>query len=119
MCFVPYKSVSACCRSGHAIHLVWCRLELIDVRVARKVRVEEIVVQRLPHSTVGAIWHVTVIPVVDVLHGVSLIWGILVPGSIKVGLDKFGQIDPKNWRASLPRQFDAILGTVQSVGWPA
>ena len=102
-----------------SFYLVWYSLKLIDVRVARKVQLE-VVVQRLPHSRTGAIWHVTIIPVVDVLHSVTLMWGVVVPGPVKVGLDKFGQTDPADWRAGLPRGLDyAAFDTVRSVGWPA
>jgi len=65
--------------------------------------VEEGVVQRLPRSSIGTIWHTAVIPVVDVLHSITLklIWRILIPRPIKVDLDKFGQMDPANRRAAL------------------
>jgi hypothetical protein len=85
------------------LHLVWCSLELIDVRVAREVQMEEVVVQWLPHGRIGAIGHVTIIPVVDVLHSVTLIWGIVVPVPVKVGLDENGQTGPTDWLACLPR----------------
>jgi len=103
-------------------YLAWCRLKLIDGRRARKVQVEIVIVQRLPHSSIGAIWHDTVIPVVEVFHclALELEWRILAPGPIKVGLDKYGQMGPTDWRASLLRQLEhAALGTVRSVGWPA
>ena len=61
-----------------------------------------VVVDRLPRSDIGAVWHVTIIPVVDVLHSLTLIWGkILAPGSIKVDLDKFGQIGPADRRTCI------------------
>ena len=86
-----------------AIYLVCCcPIGVIYVRVDRDVHVDEVVVQRLPRSDIGAIWHVPIIPVVDVLHGFALMWGIkLVPGSIKVDLDKFGQIGPADRRACI------------------
>jgi hypothetical protein len=64
---------------------------------------EEVVVQWLPHGRIGAIGHVTIIPVVDVLHSVTLIWGIVVPVPVKVGLDENGQTGPTDWLACLPR----------------
>jgi hypothetical protein len=65
--------------------------------------VEEVVVERLPHSRIGTIWHVAVIPVVDVLQSVTRIWGVVVPRPVKVGLDKFGQRGPADWRAYVLR----------------
>lgn len=82
----------------------------------------EVIVQRLPHGSIGAIWHVTVIPVVDVFHCLALWlqWRILAPGSIKVGLYIYGQMGPTDWRANLLRQPEyATFGKVQSIGWPA
>jgi len=69
-------------------YLTWCPLKLIDVRRARKVQVERVIVHRLPHSSIGAIWHVTVIPVVEVFNclALQLKWRILAPGPVKVGL---------------------------------
>jgi hypothetical protein len=81
---------------------LWCSLEFIGVRVARKIQIEVVVVQRLPHSRIGAIWHVAIIPVVDILHSVTLIWEVVVT-VVKVGLDINGQTGPADWRACLPR----------------
>jgi hypothetical protein len=75
-------------------------MRVIDVRVPRDVHVDEVIVQRLPRSGIGAIWHVPIIPVVDVLHRLALIRRMmLVPGPVKVDLDKFGQIGPRDRRA--------------------
>ena len=61
-----------------------------------------VVVDRLPRSDIGAVWHVPIIPVVNVLHSLALMWGtIVVPGSIKVDLDKFGQIGPADRRTCI------------------
>ena len=83
----------------YAIYLV-CRpmVRGIDVRVTRDVHVDEVIVQRLPRIGIGAIWHVPIIPVVDVLHRLALIWRIR---SGKVNLDKFGQIGPVDRRACI------------------
>jgi len=81
--------------------------------------VVKVIVQRLPHSRIGAIWHVTVVPVVDVFHclALELKWKILAAEPVKVGLDKYGQMGSTTWRASSLRQPEcAALGTVRSVG---
>lgn len=83
---------------------------------------EKVIIHRLPHGSIGAIWHVTVIPIVDVFHclALELKSRILAHEPIKVGLDKYGQLGPTDWRASLLRQPEYVtFGTVRSVGWPA
>jgi hypothetical protein len=102
-------------------YLVCCRpIGVINVRVDRDVHVNKVVVQRLPRSDISVIWHVPIVPVVDALHGLALMWGIiLVLGSIKVDLDKFGQIGPTDRRACILHLLGhAALGTAHSVGWP-
>ena len=85
---------------------------VIDVKVTGDVHVDEIIVHWLPSSGVGTIGNIAIIPVVDVLHRLALIWGmmmttmmmmiILALGSIiKVDLDKFGQMGPADRRASV------------------
>jgi hypothetical protein len=84
------------------IYLV-CYPIVIDVKVTWDVHGNEVIVQRLPTSGIGTIWHISIIPVVDVLHRLALIWGmILGPGAVKVDLDKFGQMGPVDRRASIP-----------------
>lgn len=76
---------------------------VIDMKVTRDVHGGEVIVHRLPSSGIGTIWHTSIIPVVDVLHCLALIWGmILGPGTIKVDLEKFGQMGPADRRASIP-----------------
>lgn len=87
----------------NAKYLVCWPMKLIDVRVTRDVHVEEGVVQRLPRSSVGVIWHITIVPVLDVLHSLTLIWRMLTPGPVKVGLDKFSQFGPADRRADILR----------------
>jgi hypothetical protein len=76
-------------------------LRLVGMRITGDVHVEEIVVQRLACGSIGTIWHVPIIPVVDILDSFRLIWRILV--AIKVDLVKFGQIGPTDRRGCLPR----------------
>jgi hypothetical protein len=80
-----------------------CNPIVIDVKVTRDVHVDEVIVYRLPSSGIGTIWHISIIPVVDVLHRLALIWGMIMgPGTVKVDLDKFGQMGPADRRASIP-----------------
>jgi hypothetical protein len=66
-----YLPVVCCCPIGVVDH----------VRVDRDVHVDEAVVQRLPRSDIGAIiWHVPIVPVVDVLKFALRLEVILVPG---------------------------------------
>ncbi len=88
--------------SFHSVYLV-CNAIVIDVKVARDIHVDEVIVQRLPSSGIGAVWDVSVVPVVDVVHCLALICGmILCPRAVKVDLDKFGQMGPTDRRASIP-----------------
>ncbi len=78
-------------------------MRVIDVKVTRAVHVDEVIVQRLPSSGIGTVWHISIIPVVDVLHCLALIWGVILgSGTVKVDLDKFGQMGPTDRRASIP-----------------
>jgi len=80
-----------------------CYPIVIDVKVARDVHVDKVIVQRLPSSGIGTIWHISVIPVVDILHSLALIWGVILgAGTVKVGLDKYGQMGPADRRACVP-----------------
>ena len=80
-----------------------CNPIVIDIKVTRDVHVDKVIVQGLPSSGIGTIWYISVIPVVDVLHRLALIWGmILCPGTVKVDLDKFGQMGPADRRANIP-----------------
>jgi len=80
-----------------------CYPIVIDVKVTRDVHVDEVIVHRLPSSGIGTIWDISIIPVVDILHCLALIWGMIMrPGTVKVGLDKFGQMGPADRRASIP-----------------
>jgi hypothetical protein len=76
---------------------------VIDIKVTRDVHGDKVIVHRLPSRCIGTIWYISIIPVVDVLHCLALIWGmILGPGTIKVVLDKFGQMSPADRCVSVP-----------------
>jgi hypothetical protein len=48
--------------------------------MTRRIHVKEVVVEGLPRSGICAVWHIPVIPVVDVLHDLALIWRMtLIP----------------------------------------
>jgi hypothetical protein len=90
-------------RSAKACNMWLCdylvgSLRLIDIQVTRDVHVEEIIVQRLACSIIGTIWHIAIIPVVDVLDSLTLIWRMLMPIPMKVALDIYGHIGPTNRR---------------------
>jgi len=62
--------------------LVWVRpLSLISVPIAVAITMyvhgKEIVVQRSTCSSIGAKWHITIIPVVNVLDGLSLVLRVM------------------------------------------
>jgi hypothetical protein len=78
--------------------------------------VDKVIVQRLPSSGIGTIWYISIIPVVDVLHSPALIWGVILgTGTVKIDLDRFGQMGPAVRRASIPHQLGrTTLGTVHS-----
>jgi hypothetical protein len=81
-----------------------CYPVVVDIKVTGDVHGNEVIVQRLPTSGIGTIWYISIIPVVDVLHCLALIWGVILgPGAVKVDLDKFGQMGPADRRASIPR----------------
>jgi len=100
--YIRHKSQQTDPPAVYDIYLV-CYPRVIDVKVTRDVHVDKVIVQRLPSSGIGTIWHISIIPVVDVVHCLALIWGmILGPGAVKVDLDKFGQRGPADRRASIP-----------------
>lgn len=68
-----------------------CYPIVIDVKVTRDVHVDEVIVYRLPSSGIGTIWHISVVPVVDIIHCLALIWGMIMgPGTVKVDLINLG-----------------------------
>lgn len=49
----------------------------IAIAITMGVHREEIVIQRLTCSSIGAKWHVAIIPIVNVLDGLGLMWRVM------------------------------------------
>jgi hypothetical protein len=102
LCYIQHEHQRLIRKQVMPVYLV-CYPIVIDIKITRDVHVDEVIVQRLPSSGIGTIWHISVIPVVDILHSLTLIWGVILgTGTVKVDLDKFGQMVPAVRRASIP-----------------
>lgn len=59
---------------------------VVDIKVTRDIQTQS--------SGIGKIWYISIIPVVDVLHCLALMWGMIL-GHGKVDMDRFGQMRPQ------------------------